>query len=60
MAGMCCTQLARIDHMCKNIWTRGRRKLVQGIHMRSAGDRWAPAAAHSLTNYGLAPLFWQF
>jgi hypothetical protein len=34
--GMCWSQLARVDHMCKKMWTRGRRKIF------ASEELWAP------------------
>jgi hypothetical protein len=45
-AGMCYSQPARVDYMCKNMWVGGKRffgdKAVQGTRTRPAGNRWSP------------------
>jgi hypothetical protein len=59
--GMCWSQPARIDYMCKNMWARGGRKILPRVSLpvcsRRVTSGYLPVVACSLTNYGLAPFF---
>ena len=58
--GKCLSQPASVDHMCKKMWARGRRGILQRgryMHLCRRGGR---LQSYSLTDYRLLPMSPQF
>jgi hypothetical protein len=68
-AGMCWSQPARVDYMCKNLWARRRKFFLQRRslgYLHRASDRLPVATTRNLPDYGSFPAtpffcnFWIF